>query len=175
MARCSCAGSTCSCKLTGSGGITVTGTGTAQDPYAIAIDDLDIGELLEVDDTTNVDLSLLGSGTALDPFVLSAEVQVGDTVVSTPTTGGTTEIDAAESAHVFEHETTIATHTVQLPESSESLKNEVTLFADSAITALTVSAAGSATVVGAPTTLAAGASFTMRLIGTAWRCTAVSA
>jgi hypothetical protein len=128
-----------------------------------------------VDDTTTVDLTLLGSGTALDPFVLSAAVKVGETVVSTPTTGSTTDIDPLETVHVFEHSSTIATHTINLPDASEALRSEVTFFADSDITTLSVTGTSPTTVVGAPATLAADGSFTMRLVGTTWRCTAIKA
>lgn len=36
MARCSCAGSSCSCLISAGGGTTVTGSGTATDPYIIS-------------------------------------------------------------------------------------------------------------------------------------------
>jgi hypothetical protein len=157
----------------GDGGVSVTGTGTSQDPYIIGISDLDISALLTVDSTSSVALTLLGSGTALDPFVLSADVNEGSTVVSTPSNGGTTEIDSGESVHVFEHPGTIAAHTIELPDSCTALRAEVSFFADSEITALTVSGDGT-TVVGAPSTLGAGNSFTMRLIGTTWRCVGVA-
>lgn len=35
MARCQCAGSSCSCQLVASGGLTITGSGTMNSPYRI--------------------------------------------------------------------------------------------------------------------------------------------
>ena len=176
MPKCGCAGSTCGCKVEGAlgGAVTVTGTGTVQDPYVIALGDISIETLITVDDTTSVDLTLLGDGTEADPYVLSADVVVGATVVTIPINAGTTEIGDSTSAHIFEHVSTIAAHTVELPEDCNALKAEVTIFADSEITALTVTGAGATTVVGAPDTLGAGNSFTMRLIGTTWRCVGVA-
>lgn len=174
MPKCGCAGSTCGCKVQGGSGVSITGTGTAQDPYIVTVDGIEITSLITVDDTSSVDLTLLGSGTALDPYVLSAEINVGSTVVTTPTNGGTTEIDSEESAHVLEHVATIATHTIELPSSTAALKGEVTIFANSEITALTVTADGGGTIYGAPDTLGAGNSFTMRKIGSSWRCVGVA-
>lgn len=169
MAKCGCAGSTCGCKIAGSGGVEVTGTGTAQDPYVLTLGDITIDTLLTVDDTTSVNLTLLGSGETGDPYVLSAAVTPGVDVTSIPTTGGTTNIDDNESLHLFNHPSTIATHTISLSNSPSSLLKEVTIIATSIITTLTVAGEVGTTVAGAPTTLAANGYFKMRLVGTVWR------
>lgn len=64
MARC-CGGS-CSCILVAGTHISITGTGTAQDPFIVG-GDMD----LEVSDNSTFNLSLAGTGTALSPWVLS--------------------------------------------------------------------------------------------------------
>ena len=56
-----------------------------------------------------------------------------------------------------------------MPATTDALESEVKLVATAAITLLTVDGAGGTTVVGAPTTLAVGAYFTMRKIGSVWR------
>lgn len=70
--KCGCAGTTCSCKITGAGGISVTGAGTASNPYVISG-----GGGFTTQDTATVDLTLLGSGSTTDPFILSANVSLG--------------------------------------------------------------------------------------------------
>lgn len=174
MPKCGCAGSTCACKVEGTSPITVTGTGTTQDPYLVGIGDISVADTITVDDGTSITMSLLGSGTLADPYVISASLDPGATDVSTPTTGGTTTIDSTTLNHVLDFSTTIATHTITLPASSTALAHTVTIFSDGTITALTVNGAGSTTVVGAPTTLDTGCSFTMRLVGTTWRSVGVA-
>lgn len=72
MARCGCAGTSCSCVLQGGNGIVVDGAGTETNPYIISGGAGGGGGVLTVQDTQTVDLSLLGSGTVLNPYVLSA-------------------------------------------------------------------------------------------------------
>jgi DNA-binding transcriptional regulator LsrR (DeoR family) len=169
MAKCGCAGTTCGCKLVGSSQVTVTGTGTAQDPYTVTLGALAIAANVHVDDTTSVDMTILGAGTTLDPLVISAVVKTGSDVTVTPATGGTTVIDANTNLEVFDAAATIATHTITLPLTTNSFLKEITIISTHIITALTVGGAVGTTVAGAPTTLAANAYFKMRLVGTVWR------
>lgn len=168
MARC-CSGSSCGCRVTGTGGVSVTGTGTKTDPYVVGLGALSVGGLLVVDDTTSVDLTLGGSGTALNPYVLSAAVKVGATVASDPTNGGSTAIDALTRTQVLSHAAPIASHTITLPATSSALEREIKVVSLEGITALTVNGAVGVTVAGAPTALTAGQYFRMQLIGTVWR------
>jgi len=169
MAKCNCSGSTCGCKVQGLGSVSVSGTGTAQDPYVVTLNGLNISSAIQFDDSATIDFTVLGSGTNLDPYVVSADVITGTTQTSVPTTGGTTTLGTAENAHLLNHSGTIATHTVVLPASSTSLLKEITIIANAAITALTVSGDTGTTVQGAPTTLAANGFMRFRLIGTVWR------
>lgn len=82
MARCGCAGSSCSCLVQGGAGITVEGAGTENNPYVISGTGGGGGGggFLTVVDTQTVDLSLLGSGSEEDPYQLSANatLELGD-------------------------------------------------------------------------------------------------
>lgn len=78
MANC---GETCNCLVKAGEGITVTGSGTALNPYRIALAG-DLSDLLTVTDTDSVNMTLLGSGTAVDPYVLSATSTVALTQLS---------------------------------------------------------------------------------------------
>ena len=71
MARCGCSGTSCSCVVQGSGGITVTGSGSAANPYEISG-----GGVIEVVDTATVDLTLTGDGSSATPYSLSADATV---------------------------------------------------------------------------------------------------
>lgn len=72
MARCGCS-STCSCSVVAGDGVTVSGIGTAGNPYVISAD---AGGALQVNDTPTVNLTLLGSGTEADPHIISAAVNI---------------------------------------------------------------------------------------------------
>lgn len=72
MARCGCAGTSCSCVLQAGAGITVDGAGTETNPYIISGGEGGGGGVLTVLDTQTVDLSLLGAGTTASPYILSA-------------------------------------------------------------------------------------------------------
>jgi hypothetical protein len=71
MARCGCSGTSCSCVVTGAGGVTVTGSGSEANPYVVTG-----GGALEVVDGTTVDLTLSGDGTIGSPFLLTAEASI---------------------------------------------------------------------------------------------------
>jgi hypothetical protein len=75
MARnCNCAGSTCGCLVTAGNGITVTGTGTAADPFIIVNSAANLAQALTVTDTVTLDMVKTGSGTNLDPIIISGNV-----------------------------------------------------------------------------------------------------
>lgn len=77
MARgCNCAGNTCGCSVTGGTGIDVTGIGTASSPFQVSLNDtsISVGPRIDLDATTTVELTSLGTGTALDPLVIKAAV-----------------------------------------------------------------------------------------------------
>lgn len=75
MARnCNCSGASCGCLVQGGTGVVVSGIGTKANPYVIEIGSQPITGKLSVDDTTSVNLTLLGNGTQLDPYRLSAVV-----------------------------------------------------------------------------------------------------
>lgn len=72
MGRCGCS-SACSCSVVAGDGVTVTGVGTAGNPYVVSAD---AGGALQVNDTPTVNLTLLGSGTEADPHIVSAAVNL---------------------------------------------------------------------------------------------------
>lgn len=74
MAKCGCASTVCTCKVTGGTNVQVTGTGTLGDPYVIGVP---ATLVLTVADTSSVDLTLIGSGTTVDPYVLSGTSSSG--------------------------------------------------------------------------------------------------
>ena len=78
MARCGCAGTSCSCVIQGGTGITVDGAGTETNPYIVSGSGAGGGGggVLTVQDTTTVDLGLLGGGTTANPYILSANATV---------------------------------------------------------------------------------------------------
>lgn len=155
--------------MQGQGSVNVSGTGTVQDPYVVSLSAIDIEGALTVNDSTSVDLTLVGGGTVLDPYVLSAAVKVGADVTSVPTTGQTVTIDSGTNLEVVNPAGTLATLTIQFPATTISFLKEVTVLTTQTLTALTVSGAVGVTVAGAPTTLAADGFFKMRLVGTVWR------
>lgn len=68
MARCCGSTGTCACKIDAGRHVTVTGTGTSQDPFVVATDtDLDVV------DTPQFDLTLSGLGTLESPWLLSVD------------------------------------------------------------------------------------------------------
>lgn len=58
MAKCGCTSSVCNCVVQAGDGVTVTGAGTAANPYVIAADQADA---VTVEDTTSVDMTKTGN------------------------------------------------------------------------------------------------------------------
>lgn len=168
IAKCGCSGTTCACKVQGTGSIAVTGTGTAQDPFIVSLGALNTNGTITVADTATIDFTILGTGTVGDPKVISGSVKVGANVTAAPTTGQTVTVDLGTNLQVLNAAGTLAALTLTLPATTNSFLSEITVVTTTAITALTVSGVGT-TVAGAPTTLAANGYFKMRLIGTVWR------
>ncbi|MCX4609378.1 hypothetical protein [Streptomyces mirabilis] len=72
MAKC-CGLSPCNCRVVAGTGTTVTGNGSAANPYTIS-SDAGTPTPLGVTDSPTVDLTLTGTGTAGDPYDVSAAV-----------------------------------------------------------------------------------------------------
>jgi len=70
MARCGCASGSCSCLVTGAGGITVTGAGSQDNPFVVH------GPYLSVGNSPTADLVLTGSGTQGDPYRIVCNVHM---------------------------------------------------------------------------------------------------
>jgi hypothetical protein len=66
-----CGDQGCNCAVIGGAGITVTGSGTARDPYEIELETSLEGTFV-VEDTNTVNLSLVGQGIPGEPYRLSA-------------------------------------------------------------------------------------------------------
>lgn len=82
MAVCkNCPGTSCGCLVVGGTGATVTGTGTAADPFRIAVDPsaLQIATSIAVSTSATVELSKTGTGAVGDPLVL-----IGDVILRSP-------------------------------------------------------------------------------------------
>lgn len=77
MARgCGCTGSSCGCLIqAGDSSVTVSGIGTAADPYLLTASQASIAGQLTVNDSTSVDLTLVGDGTVADPYIMSADAK----------------------------------------------------------------------------------------------------
>lgn len=69
MAKCGCAGGTCSCAITAGTNVSVTGTGSTTNPYVVS----STGTALTVQDSSTIDLTLTGEGTAVNPLLLRAD------------------------------------------------------------------------------------------------------
>lgn len=86
MARCGCAGGTCSCVVQGVGTISVTGAGSPSNPYLISG-----GSEFQVTDTATVDLTLTGTGADTEPYILTANAILElDELTDVSTAGATT-------------------------------------------------------------------------------------
>lgn len=73
---CGCAGQSCGCSIVNGAGISVTGVGSASNPFIVSIDNaaFSIGSQVKVGDTTTIDMSITGDGTPLDPLLIQARV-----------------------------------------------------------------------------------------------------
>jgi hypothetical protein len=71
MARCGCSGASCSCIVKGSGGVTVTGSGSVANPYTVSS-----SMNLITTDSSTVDLTLTGDGSSGTPWNLTAAATV---------------------------------------------------------------------------------------------------
>lgn len=105
MARCGCAGQTCSCLIQGGDGIEVAGSGTVNDPYVISTGGIDIGGSIQFVDTDTVDFTVTGQGTEAAPYQISAVATVGvsdltDVACDNPTDGTTLVWDAGVGAWI---------------------------------------------------------------------------
>lgn len=78
MPKCNCTGSSCGCSVIGQtgGGISVTGTGTAADPFVLSVlaTGLNIGSAIAVTSSTSIELYKAGTGSSGDPLILSGKV-----------------------------------------------------------------------------------------------------
>jgi hypothetical protein len=72
MPRCGCAGSSCTCLVTGGEGIAVEGAGTADNPYIISTEGSDISGTVQFIDTPTIDFTVTGAGTEANPYQVSA-------------------------------------------------------------------------------------------------------
>lgn len=86
MARCGCASGSCSCLVTGAGGITVTGAGSQDNPFVVN------GPVITVGNSPTADLVLTGTGTTSDPYRIVCNVHLAldaltDVTVPAPTAG----------------------------------------------------------------------------------------
>jgi hypothetical protein len=85
MGRCGCEGTTCGCRVTGTGAAVVTGSGTAATPYNVNV----VLSMLALS-TGSVGLQLLGSGSQADPWILTADFQGSlNDLLDVDTSGGT--------------------------------------------------------------------------------------
>lgn len=88
MARCGCQGGSCSCVITGTGSVTVTGAGSTASPYVI-----NGGGSLTVTDTGTLNMTLTGSGSVASPYNVKGDVTLAvagltDVDLTTPATTG---------------------------------------------------------------------------------------
>ena len=77
--RCGCAGSVCSCFVSGTGNATVTGNGSEADPFVVDVDPA----VIQVADTATLDMHITGAGTPASPYVISGDVLGGSGGIST--------------------------------------------------------------------------------------------
>lgn len=73
--RCGCGSAQCSCAVIAGTGITVSGVGSASNPYVITAS----GAALTITDTPSLNLTLSGSGTPASPWVLSGVITPSST------------------------------------------------------------------------------------------------
>lgn len=87
MARdCGCGGATCACLIEAGSGISVSGIGTASDPYYINAELAVLDQVLSIQDSTSINFTVTGSGTIADPMVVTGAT-IARPFVAYPTVG----------------------------------------------------------------------------------------
>lgn len=104
MARnCGCAGASCGCLIQGVQGITITGIGTAEDPYRVAAELNALNQAISFQNSSTITFDVTGTGSITDPMTVSA------TALARPfpayTTGGRPSA-AASGVGAFYYDTT---------------------------------------------------------------------
>lgn len=83
-----CGGAPCSCRVVQGPGITVTGSGSASDPFVVSGGGAGTPTPVTEADTPTIDQHVTGTGTAVDPYVVSADVKIdpvaGNLIQATP-------------------------------------------------------------------------------------------
>jgi hypothetical protein len=96
-------------------------------------------------------------------------ITTGVTTTVVATNGGTTTVAIGTRMLYITPAGTIASHTIDLPDSTLAFDNEIIILTTQTITTLSVTASGpGTTVAGMPTTLSANGYFRVKLIGTVW-------
>jgi len=86
MARCGCAGASCSCAIQGQGGVIVTGSGSISNPYIIT-SDVEVG----VQDTNTINMTKTGDGSDANPYLFQADATIElDELIDVTTLGALT-------------------------------------------------------------------------------------
>ena len=102
MPRCNCPGGSCSCKVQGGAGITVTGIGTAADPLVIASLFSSIADGLQFDDSPTLNFTTVGDGTPSDPLIVSATVlNVNRMLFRFPVRAGNVAVSTAINQRIY--------------------------------------------------------------------------
>lgn len=127
MAKCDgCGAGACSCVIRAGQGVAVRGSGSANNPYFIDVDQPDFANALVVNDTNTLNLALVGAGTQQDPLTLTGEVTVAmtgltdvrDTVPPVPGDVPVWVADAQGTGWRFQPPPTVAAGSLSLRPSS---------------------------------------------------------
>lgn len=73
MSRCGCVSTGCACLLQAGANVTVTGTGSALDPYIISSSGGG-GAVVQVADSASIDFSISGDGSGGNPYIITGSV-----------------------------------------------------------------------------------------------------
>jgi hypothetical protein len=110
-----CCGPTCACKINAGSGVTISGSGTANEPFVITAN-----MQLAVQDNSTFNLTLTGDGSAATPYSLTVAYaatakldDLPDVVAPTPTNGQVLGWDSATSKWTNRAPTTAASGSVQ--------------------------------------------------------------
>lgn len=75
MARnCGCGGASCGCNIVNGNGITVSGIGTATDPFFISANLGELAEALSFTDSASINFTVVGTGSPSDPMAVTAVI-----------------------------------------------------------------------------------------------------